>query len=827
MAEYHLPGLALGVVEDGQVTYTRTAGELVSGGGQAIDADTLFKIASNTKAMTTGLLARLVDAGKLAWDDPVIKYLPQFRMSDPWVTREMRVRDLLIHNSGLREGAGDLMLWPEPNHFTRADIIAGLQHLKPVQSFRSRYAYDNLLYIVAGEVASAAGGASYEELVRREVFDAVGLKRCQVGEWNRDAVGNVAQPHLWEGDRNLAYRRDPETVPAISSAAAGGVRCSLNDMLTWMRLWLDPELRPPGQERAWLSKAQHEALWSPQVPMPMSERQKRWNNGNFSAYGYGWRLSDVDGVLRVAHTGTLGGMYSALNLLPAKRSGFVFMINGEGSRARTVLNEALVKQFTAPGRAPTAGWYIEQLKMEDQDSGTAPGPAYLRLPMRRLASPSSLAPWLGRYRDPWFGEISICERDGHVRFDSVKSPLMTGDVMRAGERLLVDWDDNTDEEPFLTFTAGKLPTLTLAKIDPEGDFSSDFEDLFFTRSGDCKPAVRTPPMSDADALRRVDELMRGYSGAVPGASVLVLRNGQPAVRRSYGLADLEQRTPASPGTNYRLASVTKQFTAAAILLLAEAGKLKLDDPVRKWLPELPDVTQRATIRHLLSHTGGLIDYEDFVADDAPQVHDADVLRLLAGQNRTYFAPGSGYRYSNSGYALLSLIVERASAQHFAAFLHEHIFTPLGMQATVAYEDGVSAVASRAYGYTADRNSWARTDQSSTSAVLGDGGIYSSIDDLARWDAALYDDRLLRKESRELAFTPATHTDNPSIDYAFGWRISGETLWHSGETRGFRSVIIRYPERKLTVIMLTNRNEPEPYSSALAIAQFFLPGTGRP
>ena len=372
MAEYHLPGMALGVVEDGKVTYTRTAGELVSGGGQAIDADTLFKIASNTKAMTTGLLARLVDAGKLQWDDPVVKYLPQFKMSDPWITREMRVRDLLIHNSGLREGAGDLMLWPEPNNFTRADIIAGLPHLKPVQSFRSHYAYDNLLYIVAGEVAAAAGGATYEELVRREVFDAVGLKRCQVGELNRDAVGNVAQPHMWEGDRNLVYARDPETVPAISSAAAGGVRCSLNDMLTWMRMWLDPELKPLGQDRPWLSRAQHEALWSPQMPMPMSERQKRWNNGNFSAYGYGWRLSDVDGVRRVSHTGTLGGMYSAFTLLPEKRSGFVFMINGEGSRARTVLNEALVKQFTAPGRAPPAGWYIEQLKMEDQASASAP-----------------------------------------------------------------------------------------------------------------------------------------------------------------------------------------------------------------------------------------------------------------------------------------------------------------------------------------------------------------------------------------------------------------------------------------------------------------------
>lgn len=196
MARYRLPGLAVGVVENGKVVYTRAAGELIAGEGRKIDTQTLFKIASNSKAMTTATLARLVDAGKLRWDDPVVKYLPQFRMHDAWVGREMQVRDLLIHNSGLRAGAGDLMLWPEPNTFTRADIIHGLAYLKPQHSFRSRYDYDNLLYIVAGEVAAAAGGAPYEELVRREVFTPLGLKRCQVGEWRRDAIGNVAQPHM-------------------------------------------------------------------------------------------------------------------------------------------------------------------------------------------------------------------------------------------------------------------------------------------------------------------------------------------------------------------------------------------------------------------------------------------------------------------------------------------------------------------------------------------------------------------------------------------------------------------------------------------------------
>jgi CubicO group peptidase (beta-lactamase class C family) len=312
--------------------------------------------------------------------------------------------------------------------------------------------------------------------------------------------------------------------------------------------------------------------------------------------------------------------------------------------------------------------------------------------------------------------------------------------------------------------------------------------------------------------------MLDYTGDVPGASVLVLRDGEAVVRAGYGLADMEARTPATATTNYRLASVTKQFTAASILLLAEDGRLKLDDPVRKWLPSLPKAAEPVTIRQLLTHTSGLIDYEDVIPETfKPQLHDADVLRLLESQDRTYFKPGSSYRYSNSGYALLALIVERASGRTFATYLRESIFQPLGMTNTVAYEEGISTVSNRAFGHTEEQGRWNRTDQSQTSAVLGDGGIYSSIDDLAKWDAALYDGRLLRPSSLQAAFAPATRTDDPEVEYGFGWRITGETLWHSGETVGFRNVIVRYPKRRLTVIVLTNRNEPEPYKLALEIA----------
>ncbi|MEO8575148.1 MAG: serine hydrolase domain-containing protein [Gemmatimonadales bacterium] len=323
-------------------------------------------------------------------------------------------------------------------------------------------------------------------------------------------------------------------------------------------------------------------------------------------------------------------------------------------------------------------------------------------------------------------------------------------------------------------------------------------------------------------MSEIDQLMQRYEGAIPGASLLVVRDGKPIVRKSWGLADLETKVPAAPKTNYRLASVTKQFTATAILLLVQDGKLKLDDRIRQWLPTLPNATDQITIRQVLSHTSGLIDYEDVMAPGTTiQVHDTDVLHLLETQDSTYFNPGTKYAYSNTGYSLLALIVERASGKSFVTFLHDRIFTPLGMANSVAFENGTSTVSDRAFGYTMRNGAWARKDQSSTSAVLGDGGIYSSIDDMAKWDAALYDSRLLSDESRRLAFTPHTDTNDADVKYGFGWRITGETLWHSGETSGFRNVIVRYPARKLTVVILTNRDDPEPYKTALAVADIFL------
>jgi CubicO group peptidase (beta-lactamase class C family) len=322
----------------------------------------------------------------------------------------------------------------------------------------------------------------------------------------------------------------------------------------------------------------------------------------------------------------------------------------------------------------------------------------------------------------------------------------------------------------------------------------------------------------------VDSLFAAYTGsAVPGASVVVVQNGQVVVRRAYGMADVERRIAATPETDYRLASVSKQFTAMAIMLLAKEGKLRYDQPIRDFLAELPPATQAVTVRHLLNHTSGIWDYEALIPESrTAQLNDDDVLTLVASKDSLSTAPGTAYCYSNSGYVLLGIIVARVSGMSFPEFLRTRIFVPVGMPSSVAHVEGVDTVPRRAYGYSPRSGSFVQTDQSVTSATLGDGGIYANVDDLARWDRALSGETLIDRASLAEATTPPVlpPPGGPS-EYGFGWfvdRYRGETRWrHTGETSGFRNAILRFPERKLTIVILTNRSSGEPQAIAERIA----------
>jgi homoserine O-acetyltransferase len=327
----------------------------------------------------------------------------------------------------------------------------------------------------------------------------------------------------------------------------------------------------------------------------------------------------------------------------------------------------------------------------------------------------------------------------------------------------------------------------------------------------------------------IDALLAEYTGPdVPGAGVVVIQDGRVVLRRAYGMAHLERHVPATPETDYRLASVSKQFTAMAIMLLAKDRKLRYDQPVRDILPELPPSAQGVTVRHLLNHTSGLPDYEDLIPDaQTVQVSDHDVLALLARKDTLYFPAGTQYRYSNSGYVLLGLIVERLSGVSFPSFLRAHIFAPLGMTASVAHVEGADTVPHRAYGYSPDPSGFKPTDQSVTSATLGDGGIYTNVDDLVRWDAALYGNKLVDARALRLATTPPVLPAGAETQYGFGWFVDsyrGVKRWrHTGETSGFRNAIQRYPDRRFTVIVLTNRNGGEPAAIAERIVDQLLFG----
>lgn len=332
------------------------------------------------------------------------------------------------------------------------------------------------------------------------------------------------------------------------------------------------------------------------------------------------------------------------------------------------------------------------------------------------------------------------------------------------------------------------------------------------------------PAAPPRLMHAVDSILAAYEApSGPGASAAVVKDGRVVLERSYGLADVESRVPITARTNFRLASLTKQFTATAIMLLVRNGKLSLDEHARDILPELPAYASDVTIRHLLTHTSGLWAYEDFVPDTQTyQVKDRDALALIGAADSLYFPAGSHFRYSNTGFALLALIVERTSGERFADFLHRHIFQPLGMDSSVAYEKGISTVPNRAYGYSATPAGFTRTDQSNTSAVLGDGGIYSSIHDLEIWNRALDEHTLVDAATQAQIWTPAVLTDGTRAPYGFGWWIAhddwGTRLWHNGETRGFTNGIVKYPERGITVILLTNRTGGEPWELARAIAR---------
>ncbi|HNP34734.1 MAG TPA: serine hydrolase [Woeseiaceae bacterium] len=481
MQHYAVPGMAVGIIRNGKIVHASGYGVLESGKRQKVNGRTLFKIASNSKAITATALAILVDEGLLAWDDKIIDHLPEFQLYDPWVTREFTVIDMLTHRSGLAPYVGDMMLWPEPNNFTRADIVHNLRYFKPVSSFRSEYAYDNQMYIVAGELVNAVAGQSWESFVDERIFGVLGFKRCFAGQVPANEMTNLAAPH-WETEGKIeVIERSRILARPITSAAAGGIRCSLDDLLTWINVQLDEGAMANGKPL--ISEEQHAAMWQPRTILPISDNDRERDHTHFRAYGLGWRLADVQGYLEVSHTGTLSGWNSYVSMIPDLDLGAVVLTNGSSSDARRAMMYSVIRPWLG---VTDVDWIarVDEERQRDKDKRPEQGPQQLCDSCETGKVLAPLATYAGTYRDRWFGDILVVEDSDGLAISSSKSPLLTGRLLPyLGNTFIARWDDrNMDGDAWVTFsgdTPNEIDRMSMSAISDTSDF--DLEEMELER----------------------------------------------------------------------------------------------------------------------------------------------------------------------------------------------------------------------------------------------------------------------------------------------------------------------------------------------------------
>jgi CubicO group peptidase (beta-lactamase class C family) len=487
MDEFDVPGMAVSVVYNDAVFYSAGHGILETGKVGRVDDETLFQIASVSKAFTAAALAILVDEGKIDWDDPVIDYLPEFRMHDPWVTREFTIRDLLTHRSGLPIGAGDLLLFPQTNT-TRDEIILAMRHLKPSSSFRSRYAYDNLLYIIAGEVVASVSGTSFEDFLEQRLLIPLGMSDCTatLARTAPDAV--KATPHVLT-DGKL------ETTLSLESslaAAAGGVNCSARSMAIWAQFALNKGMAADGEQL--ISAAQFKQLLGPVTLLPGSGYVAENTGSYLNAYALGWGVSTFYGQPLLSHSGGLWGMTTFLVILPEQNLA-VFVSNNLMSAAPRAVANDIVDQFLRDVSQDAGKDWIkivaEASAKRQSDGATAVAEAQAAKDANSKPS-LPLEAYVGTYRDVWYGDISISESDdGELQFVSGRSASLVGPMEHFQfDTFIAHWSDRKlNADAYVSFSlspTGEVERIRMKAVSPTTDFSFDFHDLDLVRVADAE-----------------------------------------------------------------------------------------------------------------------------------------------------------------------------------------------------------------------------------------------------------------------------------------------------------------------------------------------------
>lgn len=485
METFDVPGIAVAVLKNGETILMKGYGVRSLDTRIPMDVNTLFGIASNSKAFTSAALGMLKEEGKLDWDDRVIDYIPEFRLYDPYVTQDFRIRDLLCHRSGMGLGAGDLMIWPDGTDFTRMDVILNLRHLKQTSPFRTKYDYDNLLYIVAGDIVAKVSGLSWEEFVETRILKPLGMSRSSASFIRLKDTSNVIAPHARvEGEVTVVSRTTNELMNA-----AGGIYSSVEDMRKWANYLLNQTpVRADSRTSPNIISAQTiKELWSPQTIIPV--RNPGHYNTHFSSYGLGFRLADEKGYKVVSHTGGLAGMVTKMTLIPELDLAIIVFTNQQSGAAFSAITNQIkdgyygikgidwVKLYSSStsGRSANVRKIIEKVYAQIQHNDN-PG----------LVIPGLIRDLPGTYSDPWLGNITISQKADQLFFLADRSPGLDGEIFwYKANTFVIKWKDRSmDADAFMKFQLdfdGNPAGFTMKAISPLTDFSFDFHDLNFTK----------------------------------------------------------------------------------------------------------------------------------------------------------------------------------------------------------------------------------------------------------------------------------------------------------------------------------------------------------
>ncbi len=475
MATFQVPGVAVAIVKDNKVIMSKGFGIIEQGKPDKVTANTLFGVASNTKAMTAALLAGLIDEGKLSWQTKVIDIIPEFQMPDAYVTREFTITDLLAHNAGLGLGAGDLMIWPHTS-LTTQDIIKGLKHLPQVSSFRSEFAYDNLMYIIAGEVIARVTGQPWKTVIKERIFTPLGMTNTRSAySLIEKSNKNVARAHVpLEGKLNVVGGNFLEKF-----AAAGSVASSVNDMSYWLKAQLNRGLY--GKDKRLFSTHQSRVMWQAKTVLPVSENAMQQDKTHFSAYGLGWFLKDYHGVKLVHHSGGILGMVSKVVLVPEENLGMVILTNQQSGYAFNAIYHQILNEYLNLPEKDWVAYYDDKKKKRVAKEQARLAKAAQSVTKDSLPS-LALKDYAKTYQDNWYGEINITLVEKKLQMQFGNTPELKGTLEHYQHNtFIVRWHDRTLEaDAFVNFNlneAGNIHYATMKAVSTATDFSFDFHDL--------------------------------------------------------------------------------------------------------------------------------------------------------------------------------------------------------------------------------------------------------------------------------------------------------------------------------------------------------------